>query len=1109
MNHPHHLDAFGKRLFLRLSLALLVLLLSLSLPDSRVPRVHARTVPANCGAIDSYSLLDACIIAANQNPDQDTLRLSQSFDLTGFLTPVSSPVTVEGDGYALSGNNAYRGFFVNSSGLLTLNNITIRNTYSASGSWGGAVSSVGGTVHISNSTLENNSTPIRGAAIFSTTSTVTLTDSSLLNNSSGLEGGAVYNYSGSSLTVTRSTLSGNSTGNNGGAISSSYGATVSVVDSAFTNNSARLFGGAIYASNTGTLTVATSTISGNSANSGHGGAIYSDSNGTLTVAASLFSGNSANNGQGGAIYNYQTSATLTDSTLSDNSARDYGGGIFTSYGSMSLVRSTLSGNSAGEGAGIFTDGVATTTLTNSTLVNNSATIIGGALSQYSSGATTTLTNSTLVNNSATAGGGGFRTSGSTLYVRNTIVANNVPDSCWITSSSVAVVASLSDDSTCSGFTVTPYGDLNLGPLEGNPAYFPLLNGSAAIDAGDATYCPSDDQRGATRPQGNGCDIGSYEASFAASAPVANADSYPTDEDVPLAIDAPGVLGNDTGANLTASVDTNPGNGWFTFSPDGSFTYTPSANWSGTDSFTYHASDGHLNSAIVTVTITVNPVNDAPDAVDDSVTTDEDMPVTFDVAANDTDVDNNLDPASVTVTSGPSNAIVNHGDGTMTYTPAPDVNGGDSFTYDICDLGGLCDTATVTIIINPVNDAPVALDDSAETVEDTPVTIDVLANDTDVDGDGLTVDSVAQGSGGVAAVNNATSVTYTPNANFNGTDLFTYTVSDGQGGSATASVTVTIAAVNDPPVLTVNSPAVVVDEGQTAVNGGSVGDVDGDVVYLSSSIGTVTNQGDGTWSWSFASTDGPTESQPVTVTANDGIDSVQTTFDLTVTNVAPLAAAGPDQTVNLNAIVTLSGSLTDPAGPADAPYTWTWDLTGDGIPDTSGTTVYGQPVPVTTSFALEGTYTLTFGVVDNDLGASSDTLMVTVLNQPPTCSGAYPSQDFLWPPQHQMEVVNILGVTDPDGNPLSITITGVSQDEPTNGLGDGDVSPDGQGIGSSTALIRAERAGDGDGRTYHITFTAADGHGGVCQGTVLVGVNHDQGKKGEAVDGGALYDSTLP
>ena len=330
-----------------------------------------------------------------------------------------------------------------------------------------------------------------------------------------------------------------------------------------------------------------------------------------------------------------------------------------------------------------------------------------------------------------------------------------------------------------------------------------------------------------------------------------------------------------------------------------------------------------------------------------------------------------------------------------------------------------------------------------------------------------------------------------------------------GGTSNA-LTFTIIPPNRPPAMGVNQLTVSVAEGSLAANTGTVSDVDGDLVTLTTSIGSVTNNGNGTWSWSFTTTDGPAESQTVTLYADDGNGGTATaTFDLVVTNVVPTANAGADQTVNRNAVVSLSGTWTDPPANADDLYSRSWDLNGDGVPDSSGTASYGSTIPETASFALEGAYTLTFSVTDKDGGVGTDTLSVTVLNQPPVCDATLPSQDFLWPPEHQMEAVNVLGVTDPEDDPLTITITSISQDEPTNGLGDGDTSPDGQGIGTDTAMLRAERSGEDNGRMYHIDFSANDGHGGICNGTVLVGVNHDQGKKGEAVDDGPIYNSTIP
>jgi hypothetical protein len=131
----------------------------------------------------------------------------------------------------------------------------------------------------------------------------------------------------------------------------------------------------------------------------------------------------------------------------------------------------------------------------------------------------------------------------------------------------------------------------------------------------------------------------------------------------------------------------------------------------------------------------------------------------------------------------------------------------------------------------------------------------------------------------------------------------------------------------------------------------------------------------------------------------------------------------------------------------------------------------------------------------------------VVNEPPDCTEASPSVDTLWPPNHSFVAVDVLGVIDPDGDEVAITIDSIFQDEPVDGQGDGSFTPDGQGVGTATAEVRAERAGPGNGRVYHIGFTADDGHGGTCSGEVLVGVPKNQGKKGAPVDDGPLYDST--
>ena len=128
------------------------------------------------------------------------------------------------------------------------------------------------------------------------------------------------------------------------------------------------------------------------------------------------------------------------------------------------------------------------------------------------------------------------------------------------------------------------------------------------------------------------------------------------------------------------------------------------------------------------------------------------------------------------------------------------------------------------------------------------------------------------------------------------------------------------------------------------------------------------------------------------------------------------------------------------------------------------------------------------------------------DRPPDCTAVRPSLAELWPPDHKMVAVTIAGVADPDGDPVSVVVTGIAQDEPVGGSGR--TCPDGDGIGSDTALLRAERDGSGDGRVHTLSFTAEDDHGGQCAGTVTTCVPHDQGKHG-CVDQGPREDSAAP
>src|SRR6185369_15286115 len=211
------------------------------------------------------------------------------------------------------------------------------------------------------------------------------------------------------------------------------------------------------------------------------------------------------------------------------------------------------------------------------------------------------------------------------------------------------------------------------------------------------------------------------------APVAANDSYITNEDTTLIIAAPGLLGNDTDVDhdsLSAHLVSGPAHGSLTLNADGSFSYTPNADYNGSDSFTYKANDGVADSNVATVNLTINAVNDAPVAANDSYITNEDT--TLIIAApgllgNDTDVDH--DSLSAHLVSGPAHgSLTLNADGSFSYTPNADYNGSDSFTYKANDGSADSNVATVNLTVNAVNDAPVAANDSYITNEDTTLII---------------------------------------------------------------------------------------------------------------------------------------------------------------------------------------------------------------------------------------------------------------------------------------------------------------------------------------------------------------------------------------------------
>src|SRR5205823_5272119 len=200
------------------------------------------------------------------------------------------------------------------------------------------------------------------------------------------------------------------------------------------------------------------------------------------------------------------------------------------------------------------------------------------------------------------------------------------------------------------------------------------------------------------------------------------------------------------------------------------TYTPAANYNGPDSFTFKANDGTLNSNVATVTLTVTPVNDAPVATAQSVTTNQDTAKAMTLTATDVDGDTLTDAVVTAPTHGTLSGVAPN----LTYTPAANYNGADSFTFKANDGTVDSSAATVSLTVTAVNDAPVANAQTVTTAEDTAKAIVLTA--TDVDGDPLTYAIVAAPTHG-ALSGVAPTVTYTPAANYNGADSVTFKAKD--------------------------------------------------------------------------------------------------------------------------------------------------------------------------------------------------------------------------------------------------------------------------------------------------------------------------------------------
>lgn len=517
--------------------------------------------------------------------------------------------------------------------------------------------------------------------------------------------------------------------------------------------------------------------------------------GNLLLDNSEVYGNSASSSFGGAgiQIDFSTTAIITNSSIYNNQIPPGdAGGIF-SLGELTLINSTISGNLGGDVETNETGGI--------NISNGSAVIINSTITDNSGvdtdGLYVGLANSISIINTVIGDQSGTGTDcGGNLGSINTRMNNADSDgSCGFSLTTAPLLAALADNG---GFTQTHLPDL----------------ASGLIDAGDSATCNDPDtvnnldQRGRVRPASSLCTIGSVEPP---KPPNLMDDNVTTLEDTDALFD---VLSNDSDPEsrpLTITAVSTPDQGGTATVEGGQIRYQPTADFNGTESFTYTVTNGDAE-ATATVTVTVTAVNDRPIANDDSFTVNEDSANnSLGVTLNDTDVDDtNFQVVFVSATTQNGSASIGSDGRSINYTPAANFAGTDQFSYRISDGEDTSRLGIVTVTVTDDNDptdnqgpvenrAPVAQDDSFNVTEDSSNNmLAVLLNDSDADGDTLAIISLTQpNQGGQVSIGNGGSViNYSPAANFNGTETFSYTISDGELSSQ-ATVTMTVSDDNDP------------------------------------------------------------------------------------------------------------------------------------------------------------------------------------------------------------------------------------------------------------------------------------------------------------------------
>ena len=473
------------------------------------------------------------------------------------------------------------------------------------------------------------------------------------------------------------------------------------------------------------------------------------------------------------------------------------------------------------------------------------------------------------------------------------------------------------------------------------------------------------------------------------------------EDIPLNASVV-TNANDVDGNLNPNsfvVLDNPINGTLVMNLNGSYVYTPNSNFNGKDSVHYRVCDLAGACASATIILTINAVNDAPTLRNMSSSSQEDAPITGNVAPNAADADGNLNPNSFAATDLPKNGtIVMNPNGTFIYTPKPNFTGVDSVHYKVCDSTNLCTTSTLIFNISPVNDAPILTNSTPNLQEDAPLTASVLPNASDSDGNlnpnsfGLT-DSPLHGT---IIMNPNGTYTYTPKPNFNGVDSVHFKVCDLSGACSVATIIFNVTPVNDAPTLLNGTFALDEDLPFSSNVLPNASDIDGNLNPNSFAVlnnplhGTIVMNPNGTFIYTPTLNFSGQDSVRYQVCDMMAVCTTSTiVFNISSINDAPtLSNATPS--VNEDAILT--GNVFPNAK----------DIDGNLNPNSFA--VIDNPQNGTIVMQPNGTYTYTpkpnfngidsvhYRVCDSTKACTSATIIINVnpVNDAPTLSNATPS-----------------------------------------------------------------------------------------------------------------------